>query len=95
MANDLSLYSIVWLKSAHKDFEKLPIGDQKAIVKKIDLLIASSHDALDIKKLRSHANLYRLRIGDYRTVFSLDKRAKQICIAAIGHRRDIYSGIGH
>ena len=95
MATDLSLYSIIWLKSAHKDFQKLSINDQKVIIKKIDLLIASSHDTLEVKKLKGHADLYRLRIGDYRTIFTIDKRKKHVCIAAVGHRRDIYSGIGH
>ena len=95
MASDLSLYSIIWLKSAHKDFEKFPTNDQKSIIKKIDLLITVSYDILDIKKLKGHADLYRLRVGDYRVVFGIDKQNKEVCIAAVGHRRDIYIGLGH
>jgi mRNA interferase RelE/StbE len=90
MASNFEDFSIVWLKSAHKNFEKLPAITQKAIIKQIDLL-NTSHDNSDIKKLKGHSNLYRLRVGDYRIIFSINKQAKQICISAVGHRREIYN----
>lgn len=41
MASNFEGFSIVWLKSAHKNFEKLPISIQKAIIKQIDFLNTS------------------------------------------------------
>ena len=32
----------------------------------------------------------RFRIGDYRAIAIIDQKKKQIAIAAIGHRREIY-----
>jgi len=93
MPSNFEQFSIVWLKSAHKSFEKLPKVDQKVIIKQIDLLI-TSHNS-DIKKLKGHVHLYRLRVGDYRIIFLVNKNLKQLCISAIGHRRDIYDIIGH
>jgi len=90
MASNFEDYSIVWLKSAHKSFEKLPTINQKNIIKQIDLL-STSHENSDIKKLKGYSTLYRLRVGDYRIVFSIDKQNKQIRISAVGHRRDIYN----
>jgi len=90
MASNFEDFSIVWLKSAHKSFEKLPTTTQKAIIKQIDLL-NTSHENSDIKKLKGHSDLYRLRIGDYRVIFAINKKAQQICISAIGHRREIYN----
>jgi len=90
MASNFEGFSVVWLKSAHKNFEKLPASTQKAIIKQIDFL-PTTHENSDIKKLKGHSELYRLRIGDYRIIFSIDKKIKQICISAVGHRREIYN----
>ena len=94
MATNFENFSVVWLKSAHKSFEKLPLPNQKSILKQIDFLV-SAHGNSDIKKLQGYPNFYRLRVGDYRIIFSVNSQKKQICISAVGHRRDIYSLIGH
>ena len=90
MASNFENFSIIWLKSAHKSFEKLPIATQKNIIKQINFL-NTSHENSNIKKLKGHSNLYRLRVGDYRIIFSINKQAQQICISAVGHRREIYN----
>ena len=84
MASNFEDFSIVWLKSAHKSFEKLPTPAQKAIIKQIAFL-PTPHENSDIKKLKGYADLYRLRVGDYRIVFSIDKKTKQI------RRKEIYN----
>ena len=33
---------------------------------------------------------YRLRIGDYRTIYTVDEVEKSVIILFIGHRRDVY-----
>lgn len=90
MASNFEGFSIAWFKSAYKSFEKLPATTQKAIIKQIDFLI-TSHENNNIKKLKGHSDLYRLRVGDYRIIFSINKQIKQICISAVGHRREIYN----
>ena len=94
MVSAFEQYSIVWLKSAHKSFEKLSKSDQKSIMNRIDALI-ESHESGDIKKLKGYTHLYRLRVGDYRIIFEVNKKLKQICISAVGHRREIYGMFGH
>ena len=94
MASNFEDFSIVWLKSAHKSFEKLPMTIQKAIIKQIDFL-PTSHENSDIKKLKGYLDLYRLRVGDYRIIFSINKQEQQIRISAVGHRRDIYNLISN
>ena len=93
MASNFEEFSIVWLKSAHKSFEKLSIQEQKKIHRNIDLLIEPIEN--DIKKLKGYVDLYRLRVGDYRIIFSVNKEKKHIVIAAVGHRKDIYSSYMH
>ena len=33
---------------------------------------------------------YRIRIGDYRVIYSMDDRDKSVTVLKIGHRREIY-----
>ena len=33
---------------------------------------------------------YRIRIGDYRVIYTVDKTAKTITVIRIRHRRDVY-----
>lgn len=94
MVSNFENFSIVWLKSAHKSFEKLPASVRKAIIKQIDFLL-TPHENSDIKKLKGYMDFYRLRVGDYRVIFLVNKQAQQIRIAAVGHRREIYNLIGH
>jgi mRNA interferase RelE/StbE len=41
------------------------------------------------KKLKEHTG-YRLRIGDYRVLYEVDKKARKVIIYAIGHRKEVY-----
>ncbi len=34
----------------------------------------------------------RLRVGDYRIIYTIDEANKNVIITAIGHRKDIYEG---
>ncbi|MFI3220918.1 MAG: type II toxin-antitoxin system RelE/ParE family toxin [Methylococcales bacterium] len=43
---------------------------------------------------RIHANLlprtYRIRVGDYRVIYSIDNNVLIITVVKIGHRKEIY-----
>jgi mRNA interferase RelE/StbE len=42
-----------------------------------------------VKKLKAREG-YRLRVGDYRILFTVDRTAQVVRIGAIGHRGDVY-----
>ncbi|MBQ1393332.1 MAG: type II toxin-antitoxin system RelE/ParE family toxin, partial [Lachnospiraceae bacterium] len=44
----------------------------------------------DIKKLKGHSNLLRLRIGDYRIIYTVDNGEYIILVIDVGNRGDIY-----
>ena len=61
-----------------------------------DALDVGDTNALDIKPLTGQHGRSRLRIGDYRAVYTLDKDddgQPVVCVRgiAVGNRRDIYS----
>jgi mRNA interferase RelE/StbE len=41
-------------------------------------------------KLAGHDDLYRVRIGDYRIVYSIEDNKLVVYVIRIAHRRDIY-----
>jgi len=42
------------------------------------------------KKLRGSKSLWRIRVGDYRVVYTVDDSAKVVDITRIAHRREAY-----
>ena len=37
-----------------------------------------------------HSIYYRLRIGDYRAIYSVDNREQRVIVLFIGHRSEVY-----
>jgi mRNA interferase RelE/StbE len=42
------------------------------------------------RKLRGERNLWRLRVGDYRVIYTVDDRRHVVDVSAVRHRRDAY-----
>ena len=84
------MYSIVLNKSAQKELSKLPTTIVKKIATVIDDL-ANNPRPVGAKKLEAQKNeLWRVRSGDYRIVYSIEDVVKVVEIQKIGHRKDIY-----
>ena len=69
-----------------KDFEALSLKFQKSILARIEDMSDNLHG--DVKRLTDFTTEYRLRIGDYRVLFEIEKDS--IIIYRIRHRRDAY-----
>ncbi len=75
-------------KSAEKELLRLNKNLGQRIFKKIGLLKDDPYGQ-NSQKLEGGKG-YRIRIGDYRVVYTIDKKRKTILIIKIGHRREIY-----
>jgi len=42
------------------------------------------------EKLAGRRNLYRIRQGSYRVIYSVDDQLRVVDILKVGHRRDVY-----
>ena len=82
-------YEIAYKSSAVKELDKLPREIQRRILEAIQLLSDNPRPS-GVKKLQSEIDLYRIRIGEYRVVYSIQDGQLKILVVAIGHRRDIY-----
>lgn len=83
---DRLMYRVVLKKRAKKFIDKLQKGEKIRIVRAIEQL----PDGEDIKKLKGHSNLLRLRIGDYRIIYTVDNGEYIILVIDVGNRGDIY-----
>jgi len=83
------MFQIVFAKSAQKDLEDLPKTEIQKILSKIEKL--SSHPyPHGYTKIKGHSNLFRIRVGNYRVVYSVYKEEVIIDIVRISHRKDVY-----
>lgn len=81
-------YTVNIRASAEKELDALSPKIRDSIVAKI-LVMENEPRPFGAKKLKGK-NAYRLRIGDYRVIYTLSEKAKEIVIESVGHRRDIY-----
>lgn len=81
------MYQIIIKKPAKKFIDRLPQNEKRRIVEAIERL----PDGTDVKRLQGHNDLYRLRVGDYRIIYTVDHGALVICIVAAGNRGQIYN----
>lgn len=83
---DFLMYQVVIKKPAKKFIDRLPDHEKRRIVAAIERLPNNG----DIKKLQGASGYYRLRVGDYRIIYTVDNGALIICVVAAGNRGDIY-----
>lgn len=84
------MYKINIGESALEQLHKL----QKKVVIKIDAAInklGENPRPLGVKKMKGFSeDLYRVRVGDYRNIYSIEDVIKLGDVRQIGHRKDIY-----
>ena len=79
-------YEIQLKPKALKDAKKIPKSDLIRIFDRIEGL--KNNLAGDVKRLTDHTPEYRLRSGNYRVLFEVEKAA--VIIYRICHRKDVY-----
>lgn len=79
-------FKIIWDERAHDSLNKLEPIISRRILKKVDEL-SENPFFKDIKKLKGRDD-FRLRVGDYRIIFCIEKNIIQIL--KVGHRKNIY-----
>lgn len=82
---------ILFRRAAERALNRLPPGRRRQIVGRIERLGADpASRKLDIRPLAGGSGLFRLRVGDYRVVYSIDEAADTLTIELIRGRGDVY-----
>ncbi|MFN8499227.1 MAG: type II toxin-antitoxin system RelE/ParE family toxin [Anaerolineae bacterium] len=77
------------LNSAAKEFRGLPTDAKRRVRAAIDLLVENPRHP-GVIKLQGRANLYRVRVGDYRVIYEIHDDILLILLTRIRHRKDVY-----
>ena len=82
-------YEVTLSPSAEKELLNLPANIQLRVENAIDFL-QNQPRPRGVVKLKGEQNLFRLRVGQYRIIYSIDDENHIIDIGYIRHRRDVY-----
>jgi len=80
-------YDVKWTETSLGQLKKLDKPMAKRIIDKVEKI--SKKPFKFVKKLKEF-NLFRLRVGDYRVIISIEKKKMIIFVLEVGHRRVIY-----
>lgn len=81
------MYTIIVDKPAMKFIDKLPKPDRARIADALEKL----PDNGDIKELKGHKGWFRLRVGTYRIIYTVDNGQLIVRVIDAGNRGQIYN----
>jgi len=85
----MTAYTIEIKSSAQKELSQLPKLIAEKIVTQIKML-AENPRPNGCKKLVGTEHSYRVRVNDYRVVYSIFDRRLIVQVIKVGHRKDVY-----
>ncbi len=85
----MARFDIEISRTAEKQLKKLPQADQRRVVNAIRDL-ADAPFPKGSRKLIGYEDVYRIRVGRYRILYSVLEQKLIIIVLKIGHRKDIY-----
>ena len=83
-------YTVTITKSAEKELSKLPAQEIVTIRNAVSDL-GNEPRPSGCKKLKGFKDLYRIRAGDYRVIYSIHDSVLTVEVLKVGNRKDIYS----
>ncbi|MCX6746551.1 MAG: type II toxin-antitoxin system RelE/ParE family toxin [Candidatus Pacearchaeota archaeon] len=81
------MYEIILENPAEKFLKKLDKNTQRRIINKLKEL---QDNPLGIPLIGNLSGMYKLRIGDYRTIYAVKNEQLIILVLKIGHRKNVY-----
>lgn len=82
-------YSILLAPPAERQLKSLAEPAQKRIVKRLKSLRENPRPH-GVKKLAGEEDLYRIREGDYRIVYTIQDKKLIVLVVKIGDRKEVY-----
>jgi len=83
-------FAILFTRSARKELENLPNAAVERILASISKLSSEPFPG-GCKKLKGEKHIWRIRVGDYRIIYSVYPDMLVIDIIRIRHRREVYN----
>lgn len=85
----MASYRIEVSATAEKQLKKLGREDRIRVLRAVQALAHEPRPS-GCRKLQGYEDVYRIRIGRYRALYSIDGRRVIITVLKVAHRRDVY-----
>lgn len=82
-------YTVEISAQARKQLKRMPKSDKKKILDKIDSL-SDNPRPFGYKKLYYYTEYFRVRVGNYRIIYTIQDRQLVVVVVEVTDRRDAY-----
>jgi mRNA interferase RelE/StbE len=82
-------YTVEVERAALRVWEKLPHDARTRVARAIATLEHTPHP-VGCRQLRSRPGFWRIRVGDYRVIYTIEDTDLLVVVVELGHRRDVY-----
>jgi mRNA interferase RelE/StbE len=83
-------FAIAWTAASHRALTRLPEKAATAVVEFLYWSLAESPYRVGKALKLGLEGLHSARRGDYRVIYRIDDRQRQVTVVAIEHRSDVY-----
>jgi addiction module RelE/StbE family toxin len=84
------MWRVTYKKSVKKDLKGISKDIQYILQRAIEEKLMVDPVRFGLPLRRNLSGLMKLRVGDYRIIYSIEKKLVTICVIKIGHRKDVY-----
>jgi mRNA interferase RelE/StbE len=85
----MASYSVELTATAERQLRKLGKPEQARLVTAIRRL-AEEPRPRGARKLQGFDDLFRIRVGTYRVIYSVEEERLLVLVLKLGHRKDVY-----
>lgn len=82
-------YRLLITRQVEKQLDALPQQIASCVEQHIEAL-HSDQRPFGVKKLKGYTDTYRVRVGSYRIIYSIDDRAQTVTLLTIDNWKDAY-----
>ena len=86
-------YKIEFDSRVKKDLKSVPSQDIKRIKSAISELSNNPRPSGCTKLKGNNRDYFRIRVGNYRVIYSIEDNILSIIVVRVGHRKEIYKNI--
>ena len=85
----MARYRVEVSRTAEKQLRKLEVVDRRRVVRALIGLGEDPHPP-GSRRLSGYTDVFRIRVGVFRVLYSVEGRKLIVIILKLGHRKDVY-----
>jgi mRNA interferase RelE/StbE len=85
----MTRYSVAISRTAERQLKRLPRADRERVARTVAKLAIDPRPA-GARKLTGYEDVFRVRTGRYRVIYSVEDTSLVVLVLKIGHRKDVY-----